>query len=118
MRLSPVASEKKKPPRRCRSPARAICKQQMALKQRVSPEILSRPPSKLTNDDGTMTTVTSRPHAATEALKRLADKRSTRLKRPLVDALFVIGLKGEADASSAEWALIDLADLLLGENKR
>jgi len=57
-----------------------------------------------------------RPHAATEALKRLADERSTRLPAPLVDAIFVIGLKGDANASSAEWALIDLADFLLGSS--
>jgi hypothetical protein len=52
--------------------------------------------------------------ASSEALKLLAVTRSAQLCS-LVNALFEIGLRGRADASSAELALINLADLMVGQ---
>jgi hypothetical protein len=79
---------------------------------------LRRHPSKVNGDDMTIrpraTRHRTRPHAADDALRVLADPSSVHLRRPLVDAIFAIGIGDTADASSAEWALLDLARLMLG----
>jgi hypothetical protein len=43
--------------------------------------------------------MTTRPHTADDALRILADPRSTQLRRPLIDALFRVGIGDHASAT-------------------
>ena len=55
----------------------------------------------------------ARRHSGRYALELLADEQSHDLPRAAVRALFRIGCRDSAEANSAEWALLHLAELAL-----
>jgi len=56
----------------------------------------------------------ARRHASTFAFELLADERSTNFDRSVVRAIYQIGWRDLPEATAAEWALLHLAEHLLG----